>query len=453
MSLPADFLDMIAQYELLSPLATDLLTQPEVSIRINRAKGGETCSMAANAQQVPWCQEGFYLNERPSFTFDPAMHQGRYYVQDASSMAIAPIVKELSAKLGNSPIAYLDACAAPGGKTTAAISSLPKDSVVVANEYDFRRAEILAENVAKWGAPNAIVSRGDTARFRKLREVFDIIAVDAPCSGEGMMRKEEKAREQWSRGLVTQCASLQRDILENVWGALKPGGFLIYSTCTFNRSEDEENLAWLIDEFGAESVPLECMLAHSEIAHGINTPNHCYRFLPGRVKGEGLFIAAVRKPGIHMATSCRTTVQKTKKQTIDLSVWLDNGTDWECIIKGEEVYALPHGAYAMASEALKHLDVIQPGVHVATIKGKDIIPAQELALSTALRTDAFPTYAVGLDDAIRYLQKDAFAIDGAPKGYVLLTYEGAPLGFVKNLGNRANNLYPKQWRILSKRPN
>lgn len=444
--LPAGFLEEISRYAELVPLAQSLLEPPAVSVRVNAAKG-----QTPVGERVPWCAEGCYLEERPRFTFDPAMHQGLYYVQDASSMAISAVVRELA---GGQPQRYLDACAAPGGKTTAAISALPQGSFVLANEYDFRRAEILAENVAKWGSPDCAVSRGDTRRLAKLRGMFDIVAVDAPCSGEGMMRKDRQAVDQWSLSLVGQCAATQREILANAWQALRPGGHLIYSTCTFNRQENEENLEWIVTDLGGEPVPVAALELYAEICHGIDSSYPCYRFLPGRVRGEGLFLAVVKKPGsdsafpknvgMHGASS---SVKTKAVQPHPEARWLI-GNDWRISERGDGLYAVREQHALLLAEMEKALDLISPGLRVATIKGRDSIPAQELALSTALAQDAFPRCEVDRDTAIAYLQRQSFAIE-APKGYVLLTYGGHPLGFVKNLGSRANNLYPKPWRILS----
>lgn len=436
--LPAGFLAEISRHAELAPLAQSLLEPPAVSVRVNVAKG-----QTARGERVPWCAEGCYLDERPRFTFDPAMHQGLYYVQDASSMAIAAVVRELA---DGKPQIYLDACAAPGGKTTAAISTLPEGSFVLANEYDFRRAEILAENVAKWGSPDCAVSRGDTRRLAKLKGMFDIVAVDAPCSGEGMMRKDRQAVEQWSPSLVSQCATTQREILANVWQALRPGGHLIYSTCTFNLHENEENLAWLVDEFDAEPVAVAALEPYTEICRGIDTTLPCYRFLPGRVRGEGLFLAVVKKSGATAGLS-KTAPKSKPAPPRPEAKWLQGG-EWRLTQRGDDLYAVKECHAPLLAEMEKALDLIAPGLRVATIKGRDSIPSQELALSTALAPEAFPHCEVDHPTAIAYLQRQAITID-APKGYVLLTHAAHPLGFVKNLGSRANNLYPKPWRILS----
>lgn len=450
MNLPVGFLNFISKYEQLASLAQSLLTEPEVSVRFNRRKllpdsSSEVVNAALSGSVVPWCADGFYLSDRPKFTFDPALHQGVYYVQDASSMAISAVLRQIAP----APVRFLDACAAPGGKTTAAISALSDSSLIVANEYDYKRAEILAENIAKWGNDNVVVTRGDTAKFLKLKNFFDIVAVDAPCSGEGMMRKEVKASQQWSEGLVADCAALQRQIISNVWSAIRPGGYLIYSTCTFNTSENEDNVRWILDNFDAESVRIDLLDNILEIVKGIDIDAHCYRFIPGRVRGEGLFLAVIRKSGDATAAPVKKLRSKPLPILKNLSDWLT--VPAELLLTNDNVYALPEPLAPEMSYLASVLDTLSVGLWMATIKGRDIIPTHNLALSNSLARDAFPNYDVSKADAIKFLQRDNISLtDFTQKGYVLLVYDGLPLGFVKNLGNRSNNLLPKNWRILSK---
>lgn len=444
--IPEPFLEYLRSIPQLASLEAGLATEPEVSIRLNRAKGA---SLEGDA--VPWCAEGRYLPSRPAFTMDPAMHQGRYYVQDASSMVIAAAARQLADGL---PVRYLDACAAPGGKTTAAAAALPEGSVVIANEYDPRRAEVLAENVAKWGHPAVAVTQGDTERFAALESVFDIIAVDAPCSGEGMMRKEAAAAAQWSPALVESCAALQREIIDNLWPALRPGGCMIYSTCTFNLREDEDNVRHLIHDLGAEPVSITALEGRDDIAPAIGLDAPCYRFLPGRTRGEGLFLFACRKPGDAPAAMPRVSkkgVSGGAPLATEAKKWLDG--DFVISEHGGSLWALPSYAAPLVQALEGKLRFISPGTHVADVKGRDLVPAQPLALSQKLRRGAFPEVEVEYHQAIAYLRGEAMRLpDGTPRGHVLLTYEGHPLGFVKNLGNRANNPYPRPWRILSQPP-
>lgn len=369
-------------------------------------------------------------------------------------MFIAETVRQLTQS--REPLAVLDACAAPGGKTTAIIDSIPDGSLVVANEYDYRRASVLTENIIKWGSPDCVISRGDTAKFAKSGIMFDIAVVDAPCSGEGMMRKEPDAVSQWTPGLVEQCAQLQRTILTNIWTALKPGGCLIYSTCTFNRRENEDNIHWLIDTFDAEPVEIETKPEWNIIRSPLTREGVCaLRFFPGVIEGEGLFIAAVRKPGTpqnHHPRKEKNTTNTGKAQIPKIATsMILNPEDYDIIMEGDTVSALPR-SYARLIEQLKRkLDVVHAGVTIGTIKGKDLIPSQSLAMSKILNRGMFPAVELSLTDAINYLRRETITLPSStPRGYVVATYGDVPLGFVKNIGNRSNNLYPPSWRILKK---
>jgi len=424
-------------------------TLPEVSVRVNHAKGGD---VPEGADRVPWCADGYYLAGRPRFTFDPALHQGLYYVQDASSMAQVAAVNRAVEIVGSTgaPLRYLDACAAPGGKTTAAMSALPTDALVVANEFDPRRTSILAENLAKWGAP-AIITRGDAAMISGLDGFFDIISADVPCSGEGMMRKDPQAVSQWSPALVTECAARQRLIVDNLWRSLRPGGVMIYSTCTFNPDENERIVANLISNHDA--LPLEIpALSYPEITgalDGFAFP--AYRFLPGKIRGEGLFMAMLRKPGNQAPAMPR--LKSKSKITKHASIPNCLQGDWTYTPCADgDIYALPSALLPLADAVTRSCKVISNGIHVGEIKGHDIVPAQPLAMAQTLRRDIFPEAEIDRDTAISYLRREAITLpDGTPRGIILLTHASHPLGFVKNLGSRANNLYPTPWRILSQK--
>ncbi len=365
---------------------------PSVAIRHNKTKG---CSRPSECCPVPWCPEGEYLTERPNFTFDPEFHQGLYYVQDPSSMALSVVIKSLNL---SEPVCYLDACAAPGGKTTAAIDALPPDSFILANEADAARANVLCQNLMKWGYPNVAVSLGPAQKLAKLpAESFDIIAADVPCSGEGMMRKDPKAIEQWSPALVESCARLQFEIIEAIWPLLRPGGFLIYSTCTFARQEDEDNVNRFCTELGAELLPLP------EMPGTVNG-----HFYPHLIEGEGLYIALMRKPG----NSPRKPL------------------------------------------SLKKAHIIQNGVgEEFELKGRNKIPTHALAMRCDFDPAEYPAVDIDLPTALSFLHRDSLTLPAdTPRGITLLTYKSRPLGWVNNLGSRANNLLPKHLRILSQLP-
>lgn len=492
-TLPQQFLDMIAAYPAMDGLADALRDEPEVSVRVNRRKG---IAVPDGADRVPWCRDGFYLDTRPRFTFDPALHQGLYYVQDASSMILSEVVRRLSR--GMTAPRYLDACAAPGGKTTAAIDALPDDAIVVANEYVRSRAMTLRENIIKWGAPNVIISTGDTARLSRLRGAFDIIAADVPCSGEGMMRKDAEAVAQWTPALVDECAARQREIVANLWPALRPGGHLVYSTCTFNRRENEEMVAHMVDTLGAEPVDLDLCADFDGIAPGIDTPYPCCRFMPHRLRGEGLFLALLRKPDTtpgslpsHDNRSSRDSRSPRKgknrpdtaaaKVPSELTGLLTQTLDWTYTATPSTITAFPAHGTPLLAECRSHLDIIHAGIEIATLKGRDYIPSHPLAMTTALaptsiirpiglirpisptplkapkdlndikdlKAPIYPTVEVDYPTAIAYLRRESLTLLDAPRGIILLTYGHHPLGFAKNLGNRANNLYPPELRILS----
>ena len=422
-------------------------SEPSVSIRINAKK----CDSAPEYKRVPWCELGYHLGERQSFTFDPSFHSGRYYVQDASSMFLAYAIKKLVDK--TTPVRYLDLCAAPGGKTTTAIDALPEGSLVVANEIMGNRAQILKENIIKWGNPNCVVTNNDSFAYSKFTHFFDIIAADVPCSGEGMMRKDDEAVAQWTPALVKECAARQREIVDNAWQALRPGGLFIYSTCTFNRPENEDIIEYLVNELGAESLDLE-VPAEWNIYPAINSPVHGYHFFPHRTQGEGLFLAVVRKPEneqkITMKSGKNKKNKKDKPQPVpaEIKKWISPDYDMQIVANADCFNAISTKYADEIAILLENLKVIYCGCEVASVKGRDVIPAHSLALNNCAAVGTFSRQEVDYATAIAYLRGETIVID-APKGIVVITYNNQPLGFVKNLGNRANNLYPKEWRIKS----
>ncbi|MCM1076916.1 MAG: rRNA cytosine-C5-methyltransferase [Bacteroides sp.] len=454
--LPAGFLEMLSSLGL-DGLGKALSEgEPCTSVRFNALRGVTAADTDFRGAMVPWCSRGLYLDERPRFTADPMFHQGCYYVQEASSMFHAYIVEQLTKDM-TSPIRLLDSCAAPGGKTTAAIDSLPEGSLVVANEYVPSRAAVLRENIIKWGYPSCVVTRGDTMSFRKLKDSFDIVIADVPCSGEGMMRKDEDAVAQWSQGLIRDCAMRQREIIDNLWPSLKPGGHLIYSTCTFNRSENEEMVSHIINELGGESVEID-IDSRWGIAPGIDTEAHCYRFMPGCLRGEGLFVAVIRKAGESRHEKFpqrkdRGDRNKASQQLSEASSWLsaDARSEFEVYVSDDRINAFPRIHSDMLRRIKKEIDVIHEGVLIGNIKGKNVVPSQSLALSPLLRPDAFPTCGLDRETALSYLAGEAVCLpDDTPRGLILTTYADRPLGFAKNIGRHSNNLYPTPWRIKSK---
>lgn len=443
---------------LLQAIATD----PHVSIRLNNRKIEKYnyLPQVDKFQQVPWCTTGFYLESRPKFTFNPLLHQGAYYVQEASSMFIEQVISQYV----HEDVVCLDLCASPGGKSTLLNSLISSNSLLISNEIVGKRAQILSENMQKWGASNVIVTNNAPASFRKTANIFDVIVTDVPCSGEGMFRKDEQAIAEWSLENVSVCAARQRDIIEDIWGALKPGGLLIYSTCTFNMAENEDNIRWITEKYGAETLPVEYNKAWgiSESLLG-SEQQHAYHFLPHKTKGEGFFMAVLRKPKFD-GESCNSRVlikaskEKKKKQQKDTQLkaayqavagWIQDSESFELRNVDSYLYAFPT-KYIGYLELLKDMKfhILHAGIPLAEVKGKTLVPSHGLALSNSLKMDSFETFELSYEQAINYLRKEAVTLPATTsKGFVLLTYKLLPLGFVKNIGPRSNNLYPSEWKI------
>lgn len=365
-------------------------------------------------------------------------------MQEASSMFVTHALRTFV----SSPVTCLDLCAAPGGKSTAVISTLPEGSQMVSNEIDRRRSRILAENITKWGYPNITVTCNAPKDFKGLRHTFDVIITDVPCSGEGMFRKDEGAVTDWSLAKVESCANLQHEIIDDIWNCLKPGGLLIYSTCTFNIDEDEKMVEYICNELGATALDIPIQ-PEWNIHSPLTGKNPCYRFMPHYTKGEGLFMAAIRKDEDAVQPArLKKPIKNAFKVSKDISSWVNIPVHLEQTAEGV-ISAIPTSHKELHDLIVGNgLYILQSGIELGTVKGKDIIPSHNLALSTALAENAFPRYEVTEDIALDYLRRMAFELpQDASTGYLLLTYKNLPLGFVKNLGNRCNNLYPQEWRI------
>lgn len=436
--------------------------EQSVAVRFNPYKVSDCVKDALSAHiggSVPWCGSGFHLTSRPSFVFDPLFHAGAYYVQDPSAMYMEMALKAAGYTTRESleDLKVLDLCAAPGGKSTHLLSLLPSSSLLVSNEVINSRATILAENIAKWGCDNVAVTNSDPSDFSKLLEWFDIIVADAPCSGEGMFRKDPNAIKEWSLANVRLCSERQQRILSDIWPALAPGGVLIYSTCTFNRYENDGIIEFIVENFGAEVISLSS-LANIFPQLYITGAGGC-QFIPGRVDGEGQYLAVVRKkeesstcsslgrvPCLHkerrgggLNNKGRFTVPPFLKSFID--------EDYELFLKNDLIKAVPRSYIASLSRLERSLKVIMSGRAVANTLGA---PAADLALSDNISKIDIPKVELSKEDAIKFLQREPLIFNGSPKGYLLLTYMGLGLGFVKNLGNRSNSLLPMNRRILKR---
>lgn len=451
-ALPQAFCDMMVELlgqDEAQELFLSLEAEAPTSIRTSVHKP-HPIAWTSESQSVPWCEQGYYLRERPRFTGDAAFHSGLYYVQEASSMLLA----EVQTLVGERPVVALDLCAAPGGKSTLLLDILPQGSVLLSNEVVHHRANILAENLLKWGNPNSIVTNAYPEVLAKLGATFDFILVDAPCSGEGMFRKDKEARNEWTAQSPTLCSDRQRAILADIWPTLRDDGLLVYSTCTMNKQENEEILAYIIEELGAESLALP------EVKPGVwlspFSPYSCYRMMPHRVAGEGLFLAVVRKKVTNefhgKSRVTKNTIKDKAKPLLpprEVYSFIKDAEElsWEQI--GDDVMAYPKQIIPLLHQIKSlRIPIITAGIPVAKIKGKSIVPHTAVALSTALKKESFEWIELNLEQCLSYLKREALHLEGEyTMGYKVVHYQGIPLGFIKYLGNRSNNLYPNEWRI------
>ena len=446
MNLPQAFIDRTRQLlgeTTYASFEEALGIETPVSIRPNRTKTDKPVV----GEAVPWASSvGFYLENRPTFTFDPLFHAGCYYVQEASSMFVERVLREYV----HEPVVMLDLCAAPGGKSTLCRSVLPEGSLLVANEVMRNRSQILAENLIKWGHPEVVVTNNDPADFTDLTHLFDVILTDVPCSGEGMFRKDARAVEMWSPANVRNCVTRQHTILTDIWEALRPGGLLVYSTCTFNVHEDEEMVAWIRDELGAEVLPIDIDPEWGITGNLTENKFPVYRFIPGHTRGEGFFLALLRKDGdspVAQPRPQRSRPTPLPKACAEAKKWLTSPEEYEFVVEGENIIALPRKHQTAMAALQAKLKVLHCGVPVAAIKNNKLIPLHPLAMSNALNREAFATVEVTHEQALAYLHREALSMPSAPTGILLFTYKDTPLGFAKNVGNRVNNLYPAEWRI------
>lgn len=416
------------------------------SIRLNPFK---LSNLFKSEQQVPWCENGRYLKERPSFTADPLFHAGCYYVQEASSMFLEQVFKH-SADLTEN-LRVLDLCAAPGGKSTLISSLLNENSLLLANEIIKTRVPVLCDNLTKWGPANTFVSNNDPRDFKRLGGYFDTIVADAPCSGSGMFRKDPDAISEWSESAVQLCSQRQQRILADVYPALKENGTLIYSTCSYSKEENENICDWLCNNFNLESIRIP-----TDDAWGIvetrSDGHRCfgYRFYPHKVKGEGFFIAAFRKKDAASSVQIkRAKENKGNQKSEDLiKKWLKPTEDIRIINLKDEYFAVP-GRYEADFQYLQsHLYLKKSGVRIGKIMGKDLVPHHELAMSLILNKH-IPKVDLTRELAITYLKRDELKPVSEQRGWVLICYEGHVLGWAKMLENRMNNYFPKEMRIVN----
>ncbi len=418
---------------------------PRTSIHVNSNK---IAPEFQDSHEVPWYKMGRELASRPSFTLDPSFHAGAYYPQESSSMFLMEVLRQTCSEFESPRI--LDLCAAPGGKSILISTFLKDKGVLISNEVIKQRNAVLRENLVKWGASNTVVTSSDAERFAELESFFDCIVVDAPCSGEGMFRKDPDARNEWSKDNVALCSARQKRIVHEVSESLKPGGILIYSTCTFAPEENELNLVEWTRDGSFESVQLE-LDAHWGIQEIDYEGAIGYRFLPHKISGEGFFIAALRKKSEaeHGRKVRPREIFETisKKETVLIPEYiLSKGFD---LVKAHDgsVYACPMSSGKL-NELATHVYVTMPGVELGKFMNTDFVPAHALALSPLLK---YSKESIELNeaDALNYLRGEAIQVEGA-QGWSLVTYQQNVLGWIKVLSNRINNYYPKEWRIRMK---
>ena len=435
-------------------LCAALDTEPSTAVRLNPAKMSED---KWGGRKVAWSEYGYLLGERPAFTLDPDFHAGAYYVQEASSQFAGYIV---SMAVGGAEACkgqrVLDMCAAPGGKSTHYATLVGERGLVVANEINRSRAAVLADNARKWGLGNMVVTSNDSARVADFEEWFDVVAVDAPCSGEGMFRKSDEACEQWSEANVAMCAERQWEILQNAFQSLKPGGVLLYSTCTFNRTEDEDVVGRACEEFGDELLAVDDIPIGDDwgVVTGREGVFQTFRFFPHRLTGEGMFMAVARKAGLatsrrRMPKARRKVMEAVDKRTAqELSRWVKESEQMRFFAAGDTLYGCRKEHYDEVEVLAGTLAVIYSGVAMGQVfKGK-LKPDGALALYAGVNHDAVACCEVDEQEALKFLRKQDMDAAQFSEGVNMVLYGGRPLGFVKRVGARVNNMYPNSLRIL-----
>jgi 16S rRNA C967 or C1407 C5-methylase (RsmB/RsmF family)/NOL1/NOP2/fmu family ribosome biogenesis protein len=397
-------------------------------------------------RNVPWSRYGYYLAQRPSFTFDPLFHAGCYYVQEASSLFLEQALQQTTDLL--QPLKVLDLCAAPGGKSTHIQSLISSDSLLVSNEVIRNRATVLKQNIIKWGGENVVVTNNDPQHFARLEGFFDVIVVDAPCSGSGLFRRDAEAINEWSLENVQLCCGRQKRILADVFPALKEGGILIYSTCSYSKEEDEDIADWLVKEQGMENIKLHVETAWQIIeSQSEKTGTTGYRFFPYNVAGEGFYLAVFRK-------TTAANEPRLKEATLEHASAAEKNVaqKWLLPSSSRELFRTPH-LYGLLKNFVRdyavlknYLRIVYAGVAIGEVLRNKLLPEHALALSRIV-SSSVPSVAVDYDTAIRYLQRSDIFLETKP-GWQLVCFSGHNIGWINALPNRINNYYPKEWRIL-----
>lgn len=434
-NLPNDFLERIKQLtgSEYSVFIDELNQSPPVSVRLHPKKKN---SLFDKEENVPWCEEGRYLIQRPSFTFDPHFHAGCYYVQEASSMMLERVWNEIMPSVVS--VRVLDMCAAPGGKSTHLLSLLNGNGYLIANETIPNRNKVLQQNIVKWGYSNCMVTQNKPEDFSALDGFFDVVLVDAPCSGEGLFRKDKDAIGEWSVQNVAMCAIRQKEILKHAVACLKPGGFLIYCTCTYEPDENDGSVA---------SLPMN-LIRLNKTTEGLMQTKFGYQAYPHRVKGEGFYFSVMQKDGVFEPSEKFNTIGSTlEKHILYTEPWLKSSKQYRELKRNELQFALPEGMINDYNLLKSQLYIRHAGIFLGETKGKDFIPSHDLALSIEIKQD-LPSIELNYEDAILYLRGGTPRLETNYRGWCLVRYESKNLGWIKIMENRLNNYYPKNSRIL-----
>ncbi len=417
-----------------------------ISVRVNPRK---SISVFDGCKKVPWCTNGFYLDNRPDFTADPLFHAGCYYVQDASSMFLEHALRN-AIDLG-SALKVLDLCAAPGGKSTLLASLISDNSILVSNEVIKTRVSVLEENLVKWGCKNVFLTSNDPKDLSRLESYFDVLVVDAPCSGSGLFRKDPGAIDEWSEKNVTLCSQRQQRILADALPALKGNGVLIYSTCSYSVQENEAVADWLAEEFDLETVRIPVEKDWGVVETCSERKCFGYRFFPDKARGEGFYLSVFRKKnsqGCHTGRKQENIKEASAGEHKVIQKWVRNPEEYFFVKDNkDEIIAVNKGQKDALAAFKSMLNLKKSGVRIGKIRKDELVPDHELAMS-GLVPGGIVQCDLDRASALKYLKKENLSLAGFPRGWLLLFYENMPLGWAKNLGNRINNYYPKNWRIL-----
>lgn len=420
----------------------DALNQkPITSIRLNPEKISKN---PFEGEKIAWTNAGYYLNERPVFTLDPAFHAGAYYVQEASSMFLEQAFKQYFNQ--NSSLKVLDLCASPGGKSTHLLSLINEDSFLISNELIKTRVNALTQNIQKWGRCNVAVSNNDSEHFKSMPGYFDLVVVDAPCSGEGLFRKDLESRNEWSLSNVKLCQERQRRILANIAESVKENGFLFYSTCTFNRFENEENVKWACENLGFESMPVSIDSSHGIVESQDESGVLGYHFFPGKTKGEGFFMACLRKTSGSYSKSSASKINQSKIK-FDIDNFVQPNKNLVFVDFQESILMMNESLAGELNFIKSNLYLKSAGTELGQVIKNTLNPSHSLAYSNFLTNDVNSVELTN-EDALSFLRKNNFLLpENTPLGWVLIKHNGLGLGWIKNMGNRFNNYFPTDWRI------